>query len=82
VFSSDHIYKMDVRQMVDHHIDSDAEMTVAAIPVPVAEATAFGVIGVDERGLMTSFAEKPEHPPEMPGRPGWALRSTRRRPSS
>jgi len=75
VFSSDHIYKMDVRQMLDHHIESEAEVTVAAIPVPAADATQFGVIGVDERGLMTSFAEKPEHPPEIPARPGWALAS-------
>src|SRR5262249_37684517 len=44
VFSSDHIYKMDVRQMVDAHIESGCEMSVAAIPVPAAEATAFGVI--------------------------------------
>jgi glucose-1-phosphate adenylyltransferase len=75
VFSSDHIYKMDVRQMVDAHIESGAEMTVAAIPVPAVEATAFGVIGVDAQNRMTSFTEKPAHPAEMPGRPGWSLAS-------
>jgi glucose-1-phosphate adenylyltransferase len=75
VFSSDHIYKMDVRQMVDAHIESGAEMSVAAIPVPVAEATAFGVIGVNESSQMTSFTEKPAEPAEIPGRPGWALAS-------
>jgi glucose-1-phosphate adenylyltransferase len=75
VFSSDHIYKMDVRQFVDHHIESGAEMTVAAIPVPRHEASSFGVIGVDESARMTSFTEKPADPAEMPGRPGWSLAS-------
>jgi glucose-1-phosphate adenylyltransferase len=75
VFSSDHIYKMDVRQIVDAHIESGAGMTVAAIPVPAAEATAFGVIGVDDRSRMTSFTEKPSQPAEMPDRPGFALAS-------
>ena len=75
VFSSDHIYKMDVRQFVDFHIESGAAMSVAAIPVPSAEATSFGVIGVDEESMMTSFTEKPPVPAEMPGRPGWSLAS-------
>ncbi len=75
VFSSDHIYKMDVRQMLDFHMELGVDMTVAAIPVPRDEAKAFGVIGVDERGMMTSFAEKPEQPAEMPDRPGWSLAS-------
>jgi len=75
VFSSDHMYKMDVRQMLDHHIESGAEMTVAAIPVPVAEARAFGVIGVDSVGWMTSFTEKPDRPAEIPGKPGFSLAS-------
>ncbi|HKA91256.1 MAG TPA: glucose-1-phosphate adenylyltransferase [Haliangiales bacterium] len=75
VFSSDHIYKMDVGQMLQEHTESGASMTVAAIPVPRDEARAFGVIGVDENGMMTSFAEKVAEPPEMPGRPGWSLAS-------
>src|SRR5262249_50697856 len=75
VFSSDHIYKMDVAQMLEEHIASGAAMTVAAIPVPRAEADQFGVVGVDERGMMTSFIEKSSEPAEMPGRPGWSLAS-------
>src|SRR5262245_31948728 len=75
VFSSDHIYKMDVNQMLDHHLESGAEMTVAAIPFPTTEAKGFGVVGVDSNGRMTSFVEKPEHPAEMPDRPGWTLAS-------
>jgi glucose-1-phosphate adenylyltransferase len=75
VFGSDHVYKMDVHQMLDYHLESDAEMTVAAIPVPVKEATQFGVIQVDISGRMIGFEEKPQQPKEMPDRPGWALAS-------
>ncbi|MSP58854.1 MAG: glucose-1-phosphate adenylyltransferase [Myxococcales bacterium] len=75
VFGGDHIYKMDVRQMVDFHLERHAELTVAAIPVPVDEARGFGVIAVNEAWEMTGFVEKPEVPPEIPGRPGWALAS-------
>lgn len=75
-FSSDHIYKMDIRQMLDFHIESGAAMTVAAIPVRSSEAAgAFGVVGVDEHQRMTSFEEKPAKPAEIPGRPGWSLAS-------
>lgn len=75
VFGGDHVYKMDVRQMLDFHLERDADCTVAAIPVPVAEARAFGVIEVDADWRIVSFAEKPEVPREIPGRPGWALAS-------
>jgi len=75
VFSADHIYKMDVRQMLDYHLEMDAHMTVAAVPVPVAEATQFGVLEVDEKGWMIGFREKAADPREMPNRPGWALAS-------
>src|SRR5262245_31894421 len=75
VFGGDHIYKMDVRHMLEFHLDRGAELTVAAIPVPVEAARSFGVIGVDEGWEMISFEEKPEHPREIPGRPGWALAS-------
>ncbi len=75
VFGGDHLYKMDVNQMVDFHLDKQAEVTVAAIPVPVAEATAFGVLSVNDEGELLSFDEKPAQPREIPGRPGWALAS-------
>ena len=75
VFGGDHMYKMDVRQMVDAHIATDADATVAVIPVPVEEARAFGILEVDDRGKVVAFDEKPMHPKEMPGRPGWALAS-------
>jgi glucose-1-phosphate adenylyltransferase len=75
VFGGDHMYKMDVRQMVEAHIQTDADATVAVIPVPVEEARAFGILEVDDRGKVVAFDEKPMHPKEMPGRPGWALAS-------
>jgi glucose-1-phosphate adenylyltransferase len=75
VFGGDHVYKMDVRQMVDAHLASEADATVAVIPVPVAESKAFGILEVDERGRVLAFDEKPEKPKEIPGRPGWALAS-------
>jgi glucose-1-phosphate adenylyltransferase len=75
VFSSDHIYKMDISQMLDYHMETGADMTVAAVPVPTSEARSFGVIGVDPSWRMTSFQEKPEAPTEMSDRPGWSLAS-------
>jgi glucose-1-phosphate adenylyltransferase len=62
-----------VDQMDQAHRDNRADVTIAAVPVPVAEARAFGVIHVDARGRITGFAEKPRNPPEMPDRPGWSL---------
>lgn len=75
VFGSDHIYRMDVRQMVDFHQRTQAECTVAAIPVPLKEAHQFGICKVDEEGRLVDFLEKPKEPPPMPGRPDMALAS-------
>jgi glucose-1-phosphate adenylyltransferase len=73
VFGGDHIYKFDIDQMEDQHRARDADLTVAAFPVPRAEASAFGIIDVDDHGRIIGFIEKPKDPPEMPGRPGWSL---------
>ena len=76
IFGGDHIYKMDVDQMVDFHIKHQAMLTIAAIPVPVSEAGEFGIIEVDENNRMIGFAEKPKsNPKQIPGRPGWCLAS-------
>lgn len=75
VFGGDHIYKMDVRQMLAFHREREAELTVAAVPVPAERSRAFGIIEIDESGRMIGFQEKPEHPKEMPNRPGWVLAS-------
>lgn len=76
VFGGDHIYKMDVRQMINFHRDNSAILTVAAIPVPLDQANQFGVIEVDANGKMIGFQEKPKKgAKEIPGRPGWVLAS-------
>jgi glucose-1-phosphate adenylyltransferase len=75
VFGGDHIYKMDVGQMIDFHLDKQADVSVAAIPVPAHEAFAFGIIEMKPDGEIVSFTEKPSEPREIPGRPGWVLAS-------
>ncbi|WP_405161087.1 glucose-1-phosphate adenylyltransferase [Nocardia sp. NBC_01499] len=69
VFGADHVYRMDPEQMVNHHIESGAGVTVAGIRVPRSEASAFGCIDSDESGLITQFLEKPAHPPGTPDDP-------------
>ncbi|MCQ1059303.1 glucose-1-phosphate adenylyltransferase [Photobacterium sp. ZSDE20] len=73
IFGSDHIYKMDVKQMLDFHLDKKADLTVAALRMPLSEASSFGVIEVDENGCMVGFEEKPENPKSIPGDPENAL---------
>ncbi len=73
VFSGDHIYKMDTYQMYSYHQIKDADMTIAAIPVPIEEASAFGVIEIDKDYRMIGFEEKPAKPKCIPGKPDTAL---------
>jgi len=75
VFGADHIYRMDVGQMVDFHLDKRADVTIAALPVPRAEARGFGIIRVDRDWRVQGFQEKPPRPSPMPGNPGHALAS-------
>jgi glucose-1-phosphate adenylyltransferase len=76
VFGADHVYRMDPSQMVQQHIDSGAEATVAGIRVPRMEATAFGVIGADSSGKkIETFLEKPADPPGVPDDPNVAYAS-------
>jgi glucose-1-phosphate adenylyltransferase len=75
VFGADHIYRMDVEQMLDQHLESGAGVTVAGIPVPIEEAPAFGIIDADASGRIRSFLEKPESPPAMPDDPTRAFAS-------
>ncbi len=75
VFGGDHVYKMDVRQMLAAHTKTGADLTVAAIPVSKADARQFGVIEVDTEGRIIAFHEKVQEPPEMPGNPGKHLAS-------
>ncbi len=73
VFSGDHIYKMDVGQMYRYHLANRADMTIAAVPIPIEEASSFGVIEVDKDCRMIGFEEKPKNPKPMPGNPDYAL---------
>ncbi|ASA54716.1 glucose-1-phosphate adenylyltransferase [Vibrio gazogenes] len=73
IFGSDHIYKMDVRQMLDFHKQTEAHLTVSALRMPIKEASQFGVIEVDRDGKMIGFEEKPSNPKPIPGEPEWAL---------
>jgi len=69
VFGADHIYRMDLRQMLDFHQAQSAHVSVAAIPVPMAIARHFGIIDADASGRIRGFLEKPVHPPPLPNDP-------------
>lgn len=73
VFGADHVYFMDIRQMIDYHLEVGAEATVATIPMPLKEASRFGVAVVDERWRIRRFEEKIPRPTPIPDRPGEAL---------
>ncbi len=73
ILAGDHIYKQDYGEMIAHHVRNEADMTVACIEVPTEEASAFGVIEVDDDGRVIKFVEKPKDPPSMPGKPGTSL---------
>ena len=73
VFGSDHVYRMDVNQMLAFHQESGADATIAARPVPLADARQFGVLAVDRVGRVVQFDEKPEKPAALPDDPTRAL---------
>jgi glucose-1-phosphate adenylyltransferase len=69
IFGADHIYRMDIRQMMDFHLEREAFVTVAARPVPIELASSFGIIVADDSGRIVGFQEKPKKPTPMPGDP-------------
>lgn len=75
ILAGDHIYKMDYGAMIAQHVESNADMTVGCIGVPIERATGFGVMSVNDDGRVVDFAEKPEQPQPMPGDPTRALAS-------
>lgn len=76
VFGGDHIYKMDVSQMLNFHKQVDSDLTISAIPIPIEEASEFGIMEVDENWRLTKFVEKPQTPPKpLPGNPNMCLAS-------
>jgi len=68
IFGGDHIYKMDISQMMEYHRRNKADITIAALEVQPEEASRLGVLCVNEDLRVTSFQEKPENPPRIPGR--------------
>jgi glucose-1-phosphate adenylyltransferase len=75
VLAGDHIYKMDYGTMLAAHVESDADITVGCIEVPLDQARAFGVMAVDKDNRIIQFEEKPENPTPMPGHEDQALAS-------
>jgi len=74
VFGADHVYRMDPSQMFEHHLETGAGITIAAIRMPRSEAHEFGVIELAEDGVtIKAFHEKPANPPAMPGHPELCL---------
>jgi glucose-1-phosphate adenylyltransferase len=75
VFGADHVYRMDISQMVDFHQERKADVTIAALPVPLKDARGFGVIAAGADGRIDAFEEKPADPTPMPGDPASAFAS-------
>lgn len=75
ILGGDHVYKMDYGRMLAEHLARSAEVTIACVDVPIAQASAFGVIAVEEGERVTEFQEKPITPRPVPGKPDRALAS-------
>ncbi|MFO1306510.1 MAG: glucose-1-phosphate adenylyltransferase [Burkholderiales bacterium] len=75
VLAGDHVYKMDYELMLVQHVNEGADVTVACIEVSSDDAHGLGVMQVDASDRIVAFVEKPEHPPELPGKPGRSLAS-------
>ena len=75
VFAADHVYRMDVRQMACFHQERRADVSIAAVRVPIARASAFGIMTVGPAGELRAFQEKPETPSSIPSDPGRAYAS-------
>lgn len=73
VFGADHVYRMNIRQMIDDHQRKSADVTIAALPVKIDDASQFGVIEIDDDWRIVGFQEKPKDPKPLPGEPGLAL---------
>ena len=76
IFGGDHIYKMHVDQMLDFHKDNNADLSISGIPIPIEEASEFGIMEVDENWKLINFVEKPQYRPKsIPGNPNMCLAS-------
>ena len=75
ILAGDHVYKMDYGTMLAHHLENNADLTIGCLEVPREEASALGVMKVDENTRILDFAEKPENPPSIPGKDNVSLAS-------
>ncbi|MBR0825739.1 glucose-1-phosphate adenylyltransferase [Bradyrhizobium manausense] len=75
LLAGDHIYKMDYELMLKQHVESRADVTVGCLEMPRTESSGFGVMHIDDDGVIKSFLEKPADPPPMPGKPDKSLAS-------
>ncbi len=76
IFGGDHIYKMHVDQMLDFHKDKNADLSISGIPIPIEEASEFGIMEVDDNWRLINFVEKPQYRPKsIPGNPNMCLAS-------
>ena len=75
VFAADHVYRMDVQQMVGFHQERGADVTVAALPVPIQRASSFGILATHPSGELSDFQEKPRCPASLPSDPNRAYAS-------
>lgn len=73
VLAGDHVYKMDYGPMIAYHVEKDADITVGVVQVPIASASQFGVMTIDDQQRIIRFSEKPANPEPMPGRDDVAL---------
>lgn len=69
ILAGDHVYKMDYRKLMEHHLNNDADMTVACVTMPKSDSIHFGVVEVNKQNMVTGFQEKPEKPKTIPGSP-------------
>ncbi len=75
IFGGDHVYKMDISQMLDYHKKKKADLTISAIPVPIEEASEFGIMEINENWELVGFQEKPKNPKTIPNNPKLCLAS-------
>ena len=76
IFGGDHIYKMDVSQMLTFHKNKNADLSISAIPIPIEQASEFGIMEVDDNWKLVNFVEKPQYQPKaIPGIPNMCLAS-------
>jgi glucose-1-phosphate adenylyltransferase len=73
VFGADHVYFMDVSQMIQYHLQKGADVTIATIPYPINECSEFGIVVVNEQWRVNNFQEKVPHPTPIPGQPNKGL---------